>query len=223
MEELNIHWKKWCWSSNSNTLATWWEELTHWKRLWCWERLKAGGWDGWMASPICWIWVWVSSRSWWWTGKPDMLQSMGSQRVGHDWATELTNSLLMEEHMWCPAIFYSPSALSPFMTIISFEKHEPFSLTPYLGVNSCSSLYFALQVLFPTFHQILSKWLPRGETFSFPSCPSSSCPKKTGRKLNGYLLFHKKKKNMTNPVADHINFKKSNLHLLGKPVLYFLH
>jgi len=51
---LNIHWKDWCWS-NSNTLATWCEELTHWKRLWCWERLKAGGegddrgWDGWMA------------------------------------------------------------------------------------------------------------------------------------------------------------------------------
>ena len=69
---LNIHWKDWCWSSNSNTLATWCEELTHWKRPWCWERLKAGGegdeggWDGWMASPTRWTWVWVSSRSWWW-------------------------------------------------------------------------------------------------------------------------------------------------------------
>ena len=52
---LNIHWKDWCWSWNSNTLATWCEESTHWKRLWCWERLKAGGegdnrgWDGWMS------------------------------------------------------------------------------------------------------------------------------------------------------------------------------
>ena len=52
---LNIHWKDWCWSSN--TLAIWCKELTHWKRLWCWERLKAGegddrGWGGWVASRI---------------------------------------------------------------------------------------------------------------------------------------------------------------------------
>ena len=76
------------------TLATWCEERTHWKRPWCWERLKAKegdnrGWDGWMASPTWWIWVWASSRSWWWTGKPGVLQSMGSQRVGQDRGTEL--------------------------------------------------------------------------------------------------------------------------------------
>ena len=76
-------------------LAIWCEEPTHWKRPWCWERLKVGGegddrgWDGWVASPTQWTWVWVSSGSWWWTGRPGMLQSMGSQRVGHDWATEL--------------------------------------------------------------------------------------------------------------------------------------
>ena len=73
----------------------WREELTHWKRLWCWERLKAGGegddrgWDGWIVSPTQCTWVWARSRSWWWTGKPGMLQSMGSQRVRHDWVTEL--------------------------------------------------------------------------------------------------------------------------------------
>ena len=92
---LGVHWKDWCWSWNSNTLATWFEELTHLKRPWCWERLRAGeeednrGWDGWMASPTQWTWVWVNSRSWWWTGRPGMLQFMGSQRVGHNWATEL--------------------------------------------------------------------------------------------------------------------------------------
>ena len=65
-----------------------------WKRFWCWEGLRAGGkgddrgWDGWMASPTQWMWVWVNSGSWWWTGRPGMLQFMGSQRVGHDWATE---------------------------------------------------------------------------------------------------------------------------------------
>ena len=47
------------------------------------------GWDGWMASPTQWTWVWVNSRSWWWTGRPGVLQSMGSQRVRHNWATEL--------------------------------------------------------------------------------------------------------------------------------------
>ena len=91
---LNLHWKDWCWSWNSNILATWSEELTHCKRPWCWKRLKAGegedtGWDGWMASPTQWTRVWVSSGSWWWTEKPGMLQSVVSQRVGHDWETEL--------------------------------------------------------------------------------------------------------------------------------------
>ena len=92
---LNILWKDWSWSWNSDTLATWCEELTHLKRPWYWERLQGGGegddkgWDGWMASPTQWTRVWPSSGSWWWTGRPGVLQPMGSQRVGHDWATEL--------------------------------------------------------------------------------------------------------------------------------------
>ena len=95
----NIHWKDWCWRWNSNTLATWCEELIHWKRPWCWERLKAWGegddrgWDGWMASPTQWTWVWASSGSCWWTGKHGMLQFMGSQRVRHDWVTERNISI----------------------------------------------------------------------------------------------------------------------------------
>ena len=89
------HWKNWCWGWNSNTLATWCEELVHWKRPWCWEGLGAGGegdnrgWDGWMASPTRCTWIWVNSRSWWWTGRPGMLWFMGSQRVRHYWVTEL--------------------------------------------------------------------------------------------------------------------------------------
>ena len=91
---LNIHWKDWCWSWSSNTLPIWCKEPTHWKRPWCWERLKARGegddrgWDGWMASPTQWTWVWANSRRWWRTGKPGVLQSMGSQRVGCGLATE---------------------------------------------------------------------------------------------------------------------------------------
>ena len=92
---MGVHWKDWGWSWNSNILATWCEELTHLKRPWCWERLRTGGkgddrgWDDWMASLTQWTWVWVDSGSWWWTGRPGMLQFMGSQRVRHDWATEL--------------------------------------------------------------------------------------------------------------------------------------
>ena len=53
------------------------------------RRREDRGWDGWMASPTQWTWIWVNSGSWWWTGSPGMLRFMGSQRVGHDWATEL--------------------------------------------------------------------------------------------------------------------------------------
>ena len=84
---LGVNWKDWCWSWNSNTLATSYEELTHWKRPWCWEGLGAGGegdnrgWDGLMASPTWWTWVWVNSGSWWWTG------------------------LVMDGVAWCAAIY----------------------------------------------------------------------------------------------------------------------
>ena len=91
-EYSDVEYWNWCWSC---TLATWCNELTHLKRPWCWERLKVGvegddrGWDGWVASPSQCTWVWVNSGSRWWTGRPGMLQSIGSQRVGYDWATEL--------------------------------------------------------------------------------------------------------------------------------------
>ena len=68
----NILGKYWCWSWSSSTLVTWCEDPTHWNGLWCWERLKAGGegddrgWEGWMASPTQWTWVWACSGSWWW-------------------------------------------------------------------------------------------------------------------------------------------------------------
>ena len=92
------------------------QKLTHWKRLWWWERLKAGkegddrGWDGWMASQ--WTWVWVSSRSWWWTGRPGVLQSMGLQRVTHDTMTELN---------WTEG---------EMVTLRHFTKSQIFQMTP---------------------------------------------------------------------------------------------
>ena len=130
---LNIHWKDWYWSWSSNILATWCEEQTHWKRPWCWERLRAGeegddrGWDGWMASPTRWTWVWASPGSWWWTGTPDVLQSMGSQRVGHDWATEL-NWVTTPSLYRNPCMVHGPPAMTwgADPRLQELTKHRPF-------------------------------------------------------------------------------------------------
>ena len=108
-----IHWKDWCW--NSNTLTTWCEELTHWKRPWCRKRLRVGEeghdrrWDGWIASPTQWTWVWVNSRSWWWSGRPGVLQFMGLQRIGHDWMTSLSLFTFMHwRRKWQPTPVFLP-------------------------------------------------------------------------------------------------------------------
>ena len=91
---LNIHWKDWCWSWNSNTLATWCKEPNYWKRPWYSDRLKAGRegddrvWDGWMAS-LTNGYEFHRLQALGWTGKPGVLLSIGAQRAGHNWATEL--------------------------------------------------------------------------------------------------------------------------------------
>ena len=82
---MNIHWKDSCSSWSSNTLATWCKHLTHWKTPWCWERFRPRGegdnrgWIGWMSSSIQSTWVWENSGRQWRTGKPGVLQLMGSQ------------------------------------------------------------------------------------------------------------------------------------------------
>jgi len=129
---LNIHWEHWCWSWNSNTLATWCEELTHWKRPWCWERLKVEGegddrgWDGWMASPTQWTWVCISSGSWWWTGKPGVLQSMGLQRDWTELKGVLDGSDLVEKEIWVIR------ENQPTVT-----AHFPYLLLPPLSLLHC--------------------------------------------------------------------------------------
>ena len=85
---------------------------------WCWEGLGAGGegddrgWDGWTASVTRWTWVWVNSGSWWWTGRPGMLRFMGSQRAGHDWATELNWT-----EMKMPSVLLQKSFISNWLKI----------------------------------------------------------------------------------------------------------
>ena len=101
-------------------ILVWCKELTHWKRPWCWQRLKAGrgddrGWDGWMAAPSQCTWVWASSGSWWWTGNPGKLQSMALQRV---WLKDWTELIFLAEisllkffplSIWIFLLFYNIS------------------------------------------------------------------------------------------------------------------
>ena len=101
-------------------ILVWCKELTHWKRPWCWERLKAGrgddrGWDGWMAGPSQCTWVWASSGSGWWTGNPGKLQSMALQRV---WLKDWTELIFLAEisllkffplSIWIFLLFYNIS------------------------------------------------------------------------------------------------------------------
>ena len=141
-KKLKGSWKDWCWSWNSSTLATWWEELAHLKRPWCWERLRTGregddrGWYGWMASLTQWTWVWVNSGSWWWTRRPGMLQSMGSQRVGHDWETELNWLNHVPIIAWnCNYLF-----LFVWLLIVKTDKHLSLLwLCNYYSLNTIVS------------------------------------------------------------------------------------
>ena len=121
----------------TNILVTWYEELTPLKRPWCWERLRAGGegdnrwWDGLMASPTQWTWVWVNSRSWWWTGRPGMLRFMWSQIVIQDWVN------------WTDCYF---SLVDLFLPI----PHNGSAKKPCLPISAyfptCHSLHWELKV-----------------------------------------------------------------------------
>ena len=127
-----------------NTLATWCEELTSLKRPWCWERLRAGGegddrgWDGWMASPTQLTWVWVNSGSWWWTGRPGVLQFMGLQSVGHDWVTELNWSQALNSEIIDMLLPVPRTKSFPFACLLMrkwYSKHESFQLLLFLTIN----------------------------------------------------------------------------------------
>ena len=134
--------RTWCWSWNSNTLATSCEELPHWKRPWCWEGLGAGGkghdrgWDGWMASLTQWTWVWVKSGSWWWTRRPGVLRFMGSQRVWHNWATELNWTELQKYNSWRVSWYGELHFLSYFKKLLqppNFYYTHQFSQRPLIS------------------------------------------------------------------------------------------
>ena len=151
------------------------EELTHLKRPWCWERLRAGGegddrgWDGWMASPTQWTWVWVNSGSWWWTRRPGVLRFMGSQRVGRDWATELNwnwitllysiNKHNIATQLHFNKIYFKTTFLAYIS--ISFNYHSnPARLVllfPFLGPLR-SQKRMRLNAKCAPNHQLVSNW-----------------------------------------------------------------
>ena len=87
------------------------------------------GWDGWMASLTRWTWVWVNSGSWWWTGRPGVLWFMGSQRVGHDWATELN----WTELNWSLHLRISKR--------IKFLKHVPYAIVLWMDIVKSFNKY----------------------------------------------------------------------------------
>ena len=192
---LGVHWKDWCWSWNSNTLSTWCGELTHLKGFWCWERLRAGGegddrgWDGWMASPTQWAWVWVYSGIWWWTGRPGMLRLMGSQRVGHNWVTELNWTELMGPKAmilvsWMLS-FKLTFSLSTFSSSRGSLVHLRFLPYRWCHLHIWGYWYFSWQSWFiqPCIsHDVLYIEVKQARcqytilTYSFPDLESVCCP-----------------------------------------------
>ena len=128
-----------CFYCDYCTLATSCEEFTHWKRPWCWEELGArgegddGGWDGWMASLTRWTWVSVDSGSWWWTGRPGVLRFMGSQRVGHDWGTDL---------IWSDCILQFKIFCLVLLCIFCFFTDIFYFFICFKHVHNCSLKHF---------------------------------------------------------------------------------
>ena len=134
-----LHWKDWCWHWSINTLATWWEERTHWKRLMLGKTEAGGeggdrGWDGWMASLTQWTWVWANGRTQWRKGKPGVPQAMWSQVVRHDWMTEQQKAFRAFEHEMpiLPAWHLS-------IKHCIFLCYNPVSM---FGINSWSFFFF---------------------------------------------------------------------------------
>ena len=124
------------------------------ERPWCCEGLEAGGegddrgWDGWMASLTRWTWVWVNSRRWWWTGRPGVLWFMGSQRVRHDWATELNWAELWT---WLDLCDYHKQWTSLQMISASHSHPQAWSLP------SLNSRHHRTELMLP--HWALSQFL----------------------------------------------------------------
>ena len=141
------------WSWSSNMLATWCKQLTHWKRPWCWERLKAGGegdnrgQDGWMASSIKSTWMWANSERYWRTGKPGVLQAMGLQRIEHDWVTEHHQAIDVCDTPLRDLCKTKKKKKAKLWVVVSASLEHRLWLTPCLWGSCSLSLASAITVL----------------------------------------------------------------------------
>ena len=157
-------------------MATWCKELTHWKRHWCWERLRAGGeeddwgWEGWMASSTQWTWIWVNSGNWWWTGRPGVLQSMGLQRVWHDWLTELNWTDCLKQNESWPIDFPLPGLQNRQWKTNWLVEYEVPNMWPVANQGNVAECWGRLcEHLLPKSQAILKRELRRFSTSVSPS------------------------------------------------------
>ena len=152
------------------------EELTHWKRLWCWEGLGAGGegdnrgWDGWMASPTRCTWVWVNSGSWWWAGRPGVLWFMGSQRVRHNWATELNWTHIYYTYIYTHLIYiyFGGLDIKKCRNCISVIPEQFYQYEMYIDRYRCSYRHI-MQINRKFWHVHRKKQLNNGKIYSVRS------------------------------------------------------
>ena len=149
--------------------------MTHLKRFWCWERLKAGregddgGRDGWMASPTQWTWVRVNSGGWWWTRTPGEVQSMRSQRVGHDWATELNRTESEKEKVKL-SLFTGEMII--YIENLKVKSKLP-SRSDSLPPHDCSAPGFPVLHHLPEFAQVHVHCIGNAIQLSHPLSPFS--------------------------------------------------
>ena len=142
------------------------------------------GWDSWMASPTWWTWVWLSSRGWWWTGKPSALQSMGLQRVGHDWATQLNwviYFIVVLAAKLCPTLCISVACSTPGLPVHHrlpelAQTHVHWVMMPSNRLILCCPLLLPPSIfprrVFPNESVLCIRW-PKYWSFSFSISPSS--------------------------------------------------
>ena len=168
--------------AKAETLILWPPHKKSWLigKDWCWEGLGAEGegddrgWDGWMTSPIQWTWVWVNSGSWWGTGRPGVLQSMGLQRVRHDWATELNDWLnwdiimitcvhaMLLHFVWLFGAIWTEACQAPLSMRLTRQEYWSGLPCPpsgnLLDPGSNLRLLHCRQILYSLSHQEDLKW-----------------------------------------------------------------
>ena len=164
----------------------WWVELTHWKKPWCWERVKAGGegnnrrWDGWMGSPTWWTWVWASSRSWWQIGKPWCAAVHGVTK-SWTWLSTWSELNSNSEHLYMSLFATSMSSLEKCLFRSSSHFSIGWSLFPLLSFMSC---VYILEII-PS--------LVASSTNIFPhsiGCVEAAHPKSSWRSLRNSFQSH---------------------------------